>query len=214
MLVWVLLGYLGQAATSQPVAVPSDENKVFVTIESNATDLTLIRHAGSAVGTVMTSNGARTVVLNTYQPECAAPCEKYVLRPGDRFFVQGSGMTPSDFFSLLGQGNSLRLKVQGGSAWVRFLGTMLISIGTLGLSLGGTFVLVDFLVKERDAGVGNPYLGSSGAENTFRNVGWGSLIGGAAATLCGIPLMSFSDTRVEFLPGILPRSKGSAAGEL
>lgn len=219
MLTWVVVGFLGQAASLQPVegglGQREEEQKVYVTIESDASDVRLIRHGGSTMGTVSSGGGSSTIVLNTFREECAAPCEKYVLKPQDRFYVTGSGIFPSDQFSLLGKGNSLHLKVHGGSAFLRVLGVFMLAIGPTVATLGGTYVLIDWLLNLGKANVPDPYSSIGGISNTMRTIAWGSFLGGAAATITGIPLIAFTGTRVEILPGILPsKSTESLPGEL
>lgn len=212
MLMLVLVGCLGQSPSFQPMAGSREDKTVYVTIESDVPEVRLVRYSGSPVGTFLSGNSSSRIVLNTFQDECTAPCEKHVFEPQDRFYIFGSNINASGDFSLMGHGESVRLKVHAGSPLVRILGIVMVILGPTALVTGGTYLLVDALINWGNSGVSNPYSSTNGLTSGLRTAAWGTFLGGAAATVSGIPLIAFSGTRVEVLPGLLPSKAAEPRG--
>ena len=191
-------GGLGVLKANGKSRKPSDA-PVYVEIESEKSDIQLIRLVGSSYGTVATTRGAASIVVNSFSEECTAPCEATIERPRDKFFLTGDGMTTSEAFSLAGHGESLRLKVTPGSAWMRGPGVVFLSLGLPTAITGGIVWLVDSLSSSSVApGTQNPYNRSGGPSMSSPAIL--TLIGAGMMGL-SIPLIAWSGTKVEFLPG-------------
>jgi hypothetical protein len=191
-------------APTAPVAPPKEAPRqrapgaVWVELETDNPRVTLFRHVGTSYGAM----AGRSMVVTTIEKQCEAPCNDFIENPKSDFFISGSGITVSSSFTLSKYPDGLKLKVRPGSAGLRFFGWSLATLGTVSAILGGTFALVmGLLSAPPQPGVQNPY---GGASNVLRDVGWGCLIGGAAAIAAGIPMIAFSSTKLEFFPATAP----------
>ncbi len=182
------------AATLAQAGSPEDE--VFIHIDSDVPEIQLHRFLGTSVGTVYSGGRSGTVVVQQFATECTAPCDLKLSPGADQFLVGGGGATASDPFLLRSHGESVTLKVRAGRQWMRTLGATLLVTG-LSLALtGGILYGVDALAGG-SSGASNPY----GGPPSLGTFGMWGLIGGGVAAAGGIPLVAFSGTKVEFLPG-------------
>lgn len=176
-----------------PAPVRRTSGGVYVEIESDDPDATLFRHVGTSWG----SAGANSVVITTIEKACEAPCNDTIEKTKSDYFISGRGITLSPTFSL-SNFDAVKLKVKTGSSTVRWLGWTLTILSASTLIVGVTFWALSAIGSSQQMpGVQNPY-GSAG--NTFRDVGIGLTIGGAAALAAGIPMIAFSGTKVELFP--------------
>ena len=190
-----LLLALTFAASASLAQTPEQDipTSVRVHIESDSPRVELFRITGQGVGTVMTSRGNGTMSFINLQRECVAPCDLRLRDPRSDFFVGGTGVTPSDRFSLLGQGEDVTLRVKAGSSLMRTLGWTAVILGVGSAIAGGSLLLVSNIIS-------SPVFREERGLDTLSTYGAVSLIGGGVLLGAGIPLISFSGTDVEFLP--------------
>ncbi|WP_146209819.1 hypothetical protein [Vitiosangium sp. GDMCC 1.1324] len=169
--------------------------RVRVRLETDSPKVELFRVTGEGVGTVATGRGVAAVGILEYSRECVAPCDTFISEPRADFFIAGSGIPASERFSLMGRGEDITLRVKPGSSALKFLGWTSTTLGLSTLAVAGVIILLEGL----DSGSGAPTLGSSSKD--LSTLKWATLGGGAALVGAGIPLIAFSGTDVEFLPG-------------
>ena len=155
----------------------------FVHIESDDPEVQLFQIFGHSVGTGYVNGGAATIYTTHLGRLCRAPCDRFVEHAELDFFIDGDGISTSKAFTLLDRGPSLTLKVKTGSSLLRGGGYLLVSLAITAVLIGGTFLALGSL---------SPAIG---------DVGLYTLIGGGVGLAAGIPMIVFSGTSVEFLPG-------------
>lgn len=193
MLSLVLVSALSQLSFVGASDVPDGRSSVHVRIETDDPRVQLFRHLGTQVGMVSSGGATGTVVVNQFNSECQTPCDETIEKPGDQFFVGGSGITVSDPFNLRGHGAAVTLKVKTGSSLMRWGGYMMVTLGLVSALTGGILWGVSAMVGD------SAY--ATSATSPMKKAGMAMTIGGGALALGGIPLIAFSGTKVEFLPG-------------
>lgn len=178
-------------------------SSVYVTIESDAPDVKLVRYLGENRSTFSTGRGTGTLVISYVKDECVAPCNKKVSDPGNIFFIGGESIPSSPTFNLLQHGESLHLKVKGGNSFGVWSAGVLFSLGLASAITGGVILGTDFILSSSS--------NSSSTRPSFSlaPAGWGLLLGGVGAVGISFPIMSFSQTKVEFFPGLMPKKSSS-----
>ena len=164
-------------------------------IETESSEVELFRITGEGVGTVATSRGAAAVGIVEYARECFAPCDTLIPMPRSDFFIAGSGIPASQRFSLLGRGEDITLRVKPGNSALRFLGWTSTVLGASALAVGAVALLIEGMGSGGVPSLGSPSLAGD------KLLPWATIGGGAALLGAGIPLIAFSGTHVEFLPG-------------
>lgn len=192
----VLLSIIVSLPVAQANAA-DDAPTVHVQIDANSPAVELFRITSEGVGTVATGRGTATVGIVNFERQCRAPCDLTLSDPRHDFFISGDGITPSSRFTLMGAGEDVTLKVDAGNATVRSLGWIGTSVGVTAAVTGGTLLLLQALLSPSGSSLRSP----SGAGNLLGTVGWASVAGGGALLGAGIPMIAFSGTEVEILPG-------------
>ncbi|GEN12003.1 hypothetical protein MFU01_70400 [Myxococcus fulvus] len=192
------LSLVAPTMLAQSPSSPRDET-VRVRIETDSPEVSLFRITSEGYGSVATAGGAGTVGIIHYQRECRMPCDVTLRDPTTDFFIAGSGITPSRRFTLLDHGRDVSLQVDPGSSGLRFTGWVSTLMGVSLAILGGTMMLIDSSSAEDS---------SLPEDKLFRKVGVGSLIGGGALMVIGIPLIAFNGTDVKFAPNKLTGNQG------
>jgi len=171
--------------------------KVFVTIESDQPLTELHRLTNVASGYVQ---GGFATIIST-ERICRAPCNELVdVSEVMDFYIQGESMVGSGPLDLSQYGDSVKLKVHGGSRGRRIGGVALVAAGG-GLALGGGLLAGLFLGLNGSDG--------TAPDSTLQTFGVGSLIAagiGVALLIVGIILLPGSGTDVVMEPGPPPAS--------
>jgi hypothetical protein len=207
-----MLGIVVALAVSQAGGLGvRGEDGVQVHIESNNPGIQLFRHLGTSVGSFAAAGGGTgTLVVQRIANECSAPCDMFIPKPRDTFFLSGGGATTSDAFSLSGHGSSVTLKVAAGNAWMRTAGWGLTLVGASAVITAGITFAVSAALSGSTGGAANPY---GSVNNGMQTLSLLSALGGGAALAGGIPMIAFSGTSVEFLPGARAPARAKVPGK-
>ena len=117
---------------------------------------------------------------DAWRPACTAPCDRLVMVDGMDARVSAPGMATSNVFRIDPGGGTAWLRVSGGSATTR-------TLGTVGLLVGIPITLV---------GMGLFGYGAVEDHDTLRGAGIVTLAVGATATLASLPLVLMGSTTV------------------
>jgi len=159
---------------------------VLVHLDVDNTNVRLMRVAGIGFGTA----GNISVSVASTMNVCAAPCDRWVEKGSDMFYVGGDGVTPSPTFSLVDHQPSVSMKVKAGGAGQRIAGYMLIYVGATGLASGAMLGILSLAIG---SSVGSPTF-----TDTLGTIGLVSAIVGAVLLAIGIPTFITAATDLSF----------------
>ncbi len=171
---------------------------VSVRIESaDAAPMSLTEHMKT--GAVVTPYG--TIIGIDSRAICSAPCDQAIdARHQKLYTIDGEGFPSSELFSLAQYEGDVTMRVETGSYGLGTGGTAMASIGVIGLLTGAVFLPLGVALNESN----DPSGVSTGAD--MRDIGIGTLVGGAVSLTAGIVMIAQSGTDVI----IEPRSESTA----
>ncbi|MCC7382454.1 MAG: hypothetical protein IT384_11520 [Deltaproteobacteria bacterium] len=174
-------------AAAAPAASPPEKPKgVLVHIDSDDPNVELYEHLGTSVGRA--TNGVAVMAVHV-ERRCKSPCDRRLdLTPDHEYFLDGSGVSTSNLFTLDPNVSEVRMKVDAGNSTVRGLGAALVYLGAATALTGATFGIVGTAIGTDEI------TGTSGA---FTTIGWSMLGGGLGGVAIGLVLALTSGTDFE-----------------
>lgn len=171
---------------------PHGEGDVFVHLEADQPQVRLIRLGGTL--------SAGNASLRFFADECQAPCDAFIARPHDQFYVEAPEMASSEAFTLAGH-SAATVVVHGVKRGPFAAGVGLVAGGGLAFVVGAATMLTG-LGDAAGMGVGlDVYAQRKPAVLVIAGVGGGV---GAALIIAGIVLLARPGTAVEVKDVVVP----------
>jgi hypothetical protein len=175
-------------------ALAAKTRQVYVTIDTKNEDVELQRLAGVAHGYV----GQYQATVVSMERICKAPCRELVdVTDVSDYYVAGAGVVGDGHVDLFGHGDSVNIKVEGGSRGRRIGGFVALLGGGAAFLTGGLLALVGAAMGSPSYSYGYPSYSSG--PNTLVVMGVPTLVIGLLAAVAGVCLLpgSGSDISVE-----------------
>jgi hypothetical protein len=175
--------------TASAPASEANKTGTHIHIESTHENSALYRVVGVSNATTLGGRGSVAVSLEHTERVCAAPCDTEV-RYGDEYFVDAPGMTKSDKFYLAKEAQDL--KVSGGNAALRGLGTAGAAVGVALLGVG----TILFALSPK----------SEPSSESGRTVSLAVATSGVVLLIAGLGLFFTNDTSVKASPRAIAKA--------